>query len=195
MKLKTQENIRTLELLAYLSIKILSNHMTKQPNSEVSQYLEQFLSSNDLDLEMIKMFIISMYDIDIYTSFRTQKLTTEYKQLKTSYDIVINNLCNLYKQMGINDSPVQIFAIFVYMYRSGYLSFDNQFTYDSNMKDFANLGGLDVVRGFGVCRSIASMLTDIYRTLGYESYNLSVKASSESIKKTSKNIYCFIKGK
>jgi hypothetical protein len=63
------------------------------------------------------------------------------------------------------------------MYRNGYLSFNHNFNYDIDMKDMAKLNGADVVRGTGVCRSIASFLTDLYKAMGYNASNLVVSAN------------------
>ena len=46
------------------------------------------------------------------------------------------------------------------------------FAYEKNFVDSLCLLGANVVSGKGVCRHIASMLTDIYNCMGFESYNL-----------------------
>ena len=51
-----------------------------------------------------------------------------------------------------------------------------------DLKDLPNLYGVDIVRGKGVCRSISSMLVDIYKDLGYNATNLVVCATEDSIK-------------
>lgn len=63
------------------------------------------------------------------------------------------------------------------MYRNGYLSYNHNFNYDIDMKDLTKLNGVDVIRGTGVCRSISSFLTDLYKEMGCDSCNLLVNAN------------------
>ena len=44
------------------------------------------------------------------------------------------------------------------------------------------MNGLDIIRGHGVCRSISSMLKDIYNEMGMKSINLDVKADLQTLK-------------
>lgn len=106
--------------------------------------------------------------------------TSDYQTIKTLYNELINNEVELFKSLELND-PVSAFAGYVNMYRGGYLSSDKDFTYDKNSKDFRGLQGVDVVRGQGVCRHIATMLDDIYREMGFDSTTLVVNASREAI--------------
>ena len=106
--------------------------------------------------------------------------TSDYQTIKTLYNELINNEVELFKSLELND-PVSAFAGYVNMYRGGYLSSDKDFTYDKNSKDFKGLQGVDVVRGQGVCRHIATMLDDIYREMGFDSTTLVVNASREAI--------------
>lgn len=186
MKLKTQEKIRLLEMFAMIGVGGLTDYLIQCPDNSFSQSLIHFFIDNDIPLADISFFIKNLYMVDCCTSFRTQRLTEDYNTLKKSYNCIIKNICGLFNKLGISDSPIKIFAVYVYMYRSGYLSYNKSFEYSIDMKDFAGLSGVDVIRGSGVCRSISSMLTDIYSELGYESYNLSVNASDESIKKLQK---------
>lgn len=181
MKLKTQEKIRLAELIAMFGITGLINYLSQYLDASIAKELSQMLISKGISLEEINEIIQSIYILDYCTNFRTQRFTEEYKQIESNYKFIIKNTCQLYQRLGISDSPIKIFATYVYMYRSGYFSYNNNFEYSIDMKDFAGLTGVDVIRGTGVCRSISSMLTDIYRELGYKSYNLSVRASSESI--------------
>lgn len=186
MKLKTQEKIRRLELMTLIGIEGLSIILNQYSSMEQVQQLSEFLINNRISLEELSYIINNLYFIDYSTNFRTQRLTEEYKRLKELYDAIIKNTCEFYQKLGISDSPIKVFAVYVYMYRSGYFSYDNYFEYSTNLKDFAALEGVDVIRGSGVCRSISSMLKDIFKNLGYESYNLSVKASKNSIIKLQK---------
>lgn len=183
MKLKEQEKIRRLELMSIISIEGLSIFLNQYSNIEQIQQFSEFLVANEISLQELSYIANNLYFIDYITNFRTQRLTEEYKKLRNLYGEVIKNTCEFYQKLGISDSPIKIFAMYVYMYRSGYFSYNNYFEYSTNMKDFAGLQGVDVILGSGVCRSISSMLKDIFKNLGYESYNLTIKASKNSITK------------
>lgn len=185
MKLKTQEKIRSIELYTYLLLFISTNLITKDTNIEILKQLHELLEENNINLELLKEIASSIYSTSITLNFRTQTLTKEYKELNSLYNELLENTAEFYKELGLNN-PVEIFAIFVFMYRSGYFSYNKEFKYSTNMKDFAKLNGIDVIRGKGVCRSISSMLTDIYRKMGMNSSNLTVRANDESIKNLQK---------
>lgn len=180
MKLKTQELIRGIELGSYIGVSLASLILSENMNNEQVNEIISFLEEQQIDLVQIKTVLSEIYSLDYILSFRTETLSSEYKELKKLYKEIIQNTSKLYKEFGMVE-PISIFATYVYMYRQGYFSFDNQFLYSNDMKDFAKLGGLDVVRGRGVCRSIASMLTDIYNEMGMSSYNLTVKTSREAL--------------
>ena len=168
MKLRTFDHIRRAELLVPLVLELLAEANINPAN----------LSIENIDL--ISKLISDIAIIDIITSFRTQTLTKEYKELEKLYGEVITKTAELTKEIGLQ-SPVEIFALYVYLYRSGYLSYNHAFKYDTKMKDFAMLQGLDVVRGSGVCRSISALLTDLYRALGYDATNVNVYTNKDSI--------------
>lgn len=183
MKLKTQETIRSIELSSYLGLVFASIILGNNTNIEELKEITQFIEDNQIDLNEIRSILSSIYTLDYISSFRTQTITTEYKELKHLYNEIINNIGFFYNEMNITD-PISIFTAYIFMYRSGYLSYDKEFTYSNNMKDFAKLHGLDIICGKGVCRSISSMLTDIYNKLGMTSYNLMVNTSIETLNNT-----------
>ena len=180
MKLKTQELIRTIELNSYLGLVLVSIILNNNVDIEQLTTITKFLEHNQININDIRSILSSIYTLDYITSFRTQTITTEYKELKYLYDEVINNIGIFLKDLNIIE-PISIFTTYVYMYRSGYFSYNKEFTYSTDMKDFAKLNGLDVISGKGVCRSISSMLTDIYNKLGMPSYNLMVNSSKETL--------------
>lgn len=173
MKLKTQETIRTIELITVLSSTIISNLLSQNIDIEQSKQLIELLSE-------LSYFTQGIYSIDVLANYRTQTLTEEHRKMKMLYENIIKNTKEFYSGIGLKN-PVEIFAMYVYMYRKGYFSHDKRFVYSSDMKDFSRLLGVDVIRGKGVCRSISSMLTDIYREMGLNSYNLYVKTDTETI--------------
>lgn len=172
MKLKTQEKVRLAEvgtILALTSASILVQE---------GCLLENF-SEYEMLIRNTNSFMIGLYNCEIFLNYRTQRLTTEYKEIKTLYNEVIKNTKNMIQEFEVYD-PISIFAMFVFLSRKGYLSYNKRFAYDTNMKDFALLGGVDVVRGGGVCRSISSMLNDLYNASDIKSYCLGVSAKESS---------------
>ncbi len=186
MKLKTLEDIRKTHLIAYIGLSILSEISSTYIGKEQTNEIIKFLNENSSSVESIENFVSTMYSANIASMFYCEQITKEYDFLENTYSCVIDNLVEFFKELKIDNSPVKIFATYVYMYRSGYLSHNKHFEYSIDMLDLPRITGLDVLRGTGVCRSISSMLTDIYRNLGYESYNLTVRASRESIDKLQK---------
>lgn len=180
MKLKTQDTIRAIELCSYLGILIVTTILKKDSNIDQVREIVKFLEDNNINLNEIRSILLDIYTLDYISSFRRETYTTEYKKLKCLYDQIIKNTGDFYKELGTTD-PISIFATYVYMYRSGYFSHNKEFLYSTNMKDFAKMNGLDIIRGRGVCRSISGMLTDIYKEMGMSSYNLTVKAVTEDL--------------
>lgn len=172
MKLKTQEKIRLVELGAIMGLTGASI-LVKE-----GCLLEEF-SQHELLIKQVNSALINAYSYDCLLSYRTQRLTDEYKELKVLYQQVTKNTKDMMKSFGAED-PISIFAMFVFLLRKGYLSYNNKFTYDTDMKDFALLCGIDVVRGTGVCRSISSMLNDVYHDFGMNSHCLGVSAKDSS---------------
>ena len=96
----------------------------------------------------------------------------EYNNLENSYFDIIENITDIFKKLDINN-PIVIFGAFNYLCKKGYFSFKHRFVYYENVDDCYPLLGVNVMDGKAVCRHMASMLTDVYRFMGYESYNIS----------------------
>jgi hypothetical protein len=62
---------------------------------------------------------------------------------------------------GNKQHDVVYFGLFVYLYRNGYFSKDNQFLYGKPEYELDCLLGASVVEGKGVCRNIAIFLKDV----------------------------------
>lgn len=179
MRLKTQENIRKLELIALLGSAIVVTGKNTEIINELYDLIGNNIDINDID--KIYDTIKNIYYLDILYSFSTQKITSDYKELEKLYDKVITNTGDLISEFDFKD-PISVFAFYIHMYRSGYLSYNKDFKYSTNMKDFSCLNGLDVIRGRGVCRSVASMLSDIYRNINMESQCMIVKTDGDTIR-------------
>ena len=172
MKLKTQEKIRLAEVGAILALTSASILVQE------GCLLENF-SEYEMLIRNTNSCIIGFYNCEILLNYRTQRLTDEYREIKTLYKEVIKNTTNMFQEFEEYD-PISIFAMFVFLSRKGYLSYNKKFAYDTDMKDFALLGGVDVVRGSGVCRSISSMLNDLYNASNIKSHCLGVCAKDSS---------------
>lgn len=105
--------------------------------------------------------------------------TEEYKKMEYLYEESLNRTSELMRNFCL-DEPISIFTMYVYLYRNGYLSHNHEFKYDFHLKDLPQLYGADVLNGNGVCRSIASNLSDLYNNMGYESEVFAVHTSGEA---------------
>lgn len=105
--------------------------------------------------------------------------TDEYKRIESLYEESLDRTSSLMKEFCL-DEPISIFTMYVYLYRNGYLSHNHEFQYDFHLKDLPHLYGADVLNGNGVCRSLASHLSDIYNNMGYESETFAVHTSGEA---------------
>lgn len=187
MKIKNLRHIRQTELIAFLigaagQAYPAVEHMPEILNNGMNVLMENYGNITTITPENAKLWslIMTPFAIGTIVQFYAEKKTEEYQSLKGYYDKIINNFISLARSLDIQD-PIEIFSLYVYMYRGGYLSYNHQFIYDTDMKDLALFNGLDVIRGTGVCRSISSMLTDIYQKMGFNSSNLSVNTNSETI--------------
>lgn len=178
MKIKHLENVR----LVLLSLNIVSTILTKG-NNQLFNNLEVFLNESNISLEDFSCYSMLAYDFSVLTGFKIEQLTKDYERIDSFYGAVLSNTAELIECLGIQNDPVKVFALFVYLYRSGYMSVDKHFMYSTNMKDLPLLNGVDVVRGTGVCRSISSMFTDVCNSVGLTASNVCVRANSSGLDK------------
>lgn len=104
--------------------------------------------------------------------------TDEYKRIESLYEESLDRTSSLMKEFCL-DEPISIFTMYVYLYRNGYLSHNHEFQYDFHLKDLPRLYGADVLNGNGVCRSLATHLSDLYNHMEYESETFAVHTSGE----------------
>ena len=169
MKISTMENIRKAEIISAMTFSILANLAKREDIA---------LLSNNIDFITIGNMVTNYaYAADLLTNKASIKLASDYKQLNEMYREVVSNIVEFYNDLGL-DNPLSICGVYQYMYRKGYLSRNGHFAYSPDMKDIADLYGVDIIRGTGVCRSISSMLIDIYRKSGYESHGLAVRVEN-----------------
>ncbi len=152
-------------------------------NQGIIKEFNDFLTSNNLTQDQIGDYLRMGYNLSLLVGFNLEKFCTDYREIQTLYDHVVNNVAELMEYFDIQDNPIKVFAMFVYLYRSGYLSHNKEFYYSPDMKDMSSLCGTDVVRGTGVCRSIASMFTDVCQRLNYSAANISVNVKGNVLDK------------
>ena len=134
---------------------------------------------NIYDLEKIRLNLFVAPNVD-ETNFnwmlKSNKITKEeYTSLLNDYKLFLKRYKVLNDELSFKE-PISIYALFVYMYKNGFLSKDKEIEFKVFYKeylDMINLRGANIFNGKGVCRHIGSMLTDILRESGIESYHYS----------------------
>lgn len=178
MKIRHLENMRLVLLATYITAKVFVNN-----DDTVFNEVNNYLISNGISMEDITPYISLVCNLSILTGFNLEQLCRDYERIEAFYNAVVCNTAELIEAFGIEKDPVKVFALYVYLYRSGYLSVNHEFKYSTNMKDFPLLNGVDVVRGRGVCRSISSMFTDVANNIGLTASNVSVRVKPDMLKK------------
>lgn len=177
MKVRHIENVRLVMLASYIAAKVFVGN-----DDTIFREVNEFLLSNGISMEDITPYMSLAYNASVLTGFNLEQICKDYDRIDTFYNAVINNIAELIEAFGIEKDPVKVFALYVYLYRSGYLSVNKEFKYSTDMKDLPMLGGVDVVRGRGVCRSISSMFTDVCNSVGLTASNVCVKVKPNMLK-------------
>lgn len=101
-----------------------------------------------------------------------------YLSLKEKYDIYIDKVARYIENKNITD-PLDIGFYFCRLLYSGNLSLNNGFEYceikDDEDSCYQGILGARIISGYGVCRNIASILTDVYKKMGIDATYLVVK--------------------
>lgn len=179
MKIRHMESARLVLFATYIAAKVFVGN-----DDTLFREVNEFLISNGISMEDITPYMSLAYNASILTGFQLEQLCKDYDRIESFYNTVVYNTAELIEAFGIEKDPVKVFALYVYLYRSGYLSVNHEFKYSTNMKDLPLLNGVDVVRGRGVCRSISSMFTDICNSVYLTASNVSVRVKPEVMKKT-----------
>lgn len=103
-----------------------------------------------------------------------EKYTKDITEINNLYQIFLKNYNKLNKIFNFNN-PVEIYAMFDYLLKNGYLSQDKKYEYFLTKDiDTKYIYGSEVMTGKAVCRHNASMLCDIFNDYGISSKYLSV---------------------
>lgn len=126
------------------------------------------------DIEQLGNLLTISSNVSLLIQPTLEKNAKDYKKIKLLYDEVIKETVKLLNLFEVKNAT-EVFATYIYLYRKGYLSYEKNFQYSSNMKDFPCFHGVDIIKGKGVCRSISSMFTDISCQFGLSASNIVVK--------------------
>lgn len=179
MKIRHLENARLMILATYIAARVFVGN-----DDTLFRQVNEFLISNGISMEDITPYISLAYNASVLVGFDLEQLCSDYDRIESFYNGVICNTAELIESFGIEKDPVKVFALYVYLYRSGYLSVNKEFKYSTRMKDLPKLSGVDVVRGRGVCRSISSMFTDVCDSVGLTASNVTVRVKPDMLKKS-----------
>ena len=106
----------------------------------------------------------------------------EVKEIVKIYNDIVNELCDLFMTLGIQNNPVATYETFRYMYTNNYLSSSK---YKSIVPDYIqtieqkaiiplDICGCILPVGYGICRHTTDFLRYIYTYLGYDNSQLFV---------------------
>lgn len=104
----------------------------------------------------------------------------EYLEVKKKYDKYVKEIASEIKKQGLQD-PLEIGIYFTIKLHKGSYSKENKFNYKKVKRDndiyYNGTLGARIASGYGLCRNIAALLTDVYRELGIDADNIGVKIS------------------
>lgn len=111
-----------------------------------------------------------------------ENISPEIRLSVEIYEEVIQNLCEFYRNIGINESPIKIYETFRYMYLNSYLSSGK---YSDNIPGLfrkleflgyvpIDVSGIVLLANYGICRHTTGFLAHVYSGLSYESSQLFV---------------------
>lgn len=108
--------------------------------------------------------------------------TKEAVKIRDLYKEFLNNYIKLNDTFNF-ESPIQIYSMFDYLLKQGYLSKDKSFEFSRRkVLDIPGMLGISVITGKGVCRHISSTLNDILDGKGIKAYPLAVFDTLDKIK-------------
>ena len=114
----------------------------------------------------IKEYDNARQEIFFREAKKAQKEIEDYKKRGKGayyhYKMICEDEAELIKKLAGDFQDDRIYmAIYVYLYRNGYLSFNKNFEFGVDEEEISCNMGLSVITGKGVCRNIASHFKDI----------------------------------
>lgn len=142
-------------------------------------------SDNKKRLKQIELLRLLVNNLK-HTHLENSSIVSNYEEINAMYSEVINNITSFYKKMEIEDIT-SIFAVYIYMYRKGYLSQNHNFEYNAVASKFSKTFSMGTVIGKGVSCHIGNMLSDIYNKMDFNSDSLLVQYIIPDISKNTSN--------
>ena len=110
----------------------------------------------------------------LFSTLNPEIHTKEISKIIALYKQFIKNYNELNKTFELKD-PIEITTMFDCLLFNGYISDGHKFEFSNKeARDINSILGTEVVTGKGVCRHIATMLTDIFNDYGINAGNLCV---------------------
>ena len=102
-------------------------------------------------------------------------------EIRSIYKQLLENYHELNKVFGL-DNPTEIYTMFEYLLRGGYLSKNKEFESGFRPKEQDNKDlsfGVVIFNGSGVCRHMSELLVDVFRTFEIKSQWLTIKVNAQ----------------
>ncbi len=144
-----------------------------------AQFILLFLADKNISFSLL-FFIVyykfiksSIKSINFMRNYEINVIkSVEYENLYKSYMIMLKEVLELLKNLNA-DNEMKMFAMYIYLYRKGFLSLNHEFyfstfSHDSRYYPF----GANIACGEGCCRHISSMLNDLLHLSNIQSYNI-----------------------
>ena len=130
----------------------------------------------------------SRYEEFFQEAIKSQKEIEKYRKTSAyqNYISICKRTAKLIKKLASDFQDDRMYmAIFVYLYRNGYLSANKHFEFgDDNDEIGCNLG-LSVISGKGVCRNVASLFKDILKAIKDEKNGIMMVGTNVSEERNS----------
>lgn len=126
--------------------------------------------------------LLSLRDLNMqynsYLNHLSNIQDKDYLRIKEKYDIYVDKIAKHIESKNITD-PLDVGFYFCRLLHSGKLSLNNEFKYCKVKGDednyYQGILGARIISGYGVCRNMASILTDVYKKMGIDATYLIVK--------------------
>lgn len=153
---------------------MLINYITTATLASLKLITFNFSMKNN---EIIKSILLKNRE-NILNIIQNELINSEiYKECISEYDNYLTNLAKLYEEMKLTD-PMKSSIAFDILLHKGNFSHNHKYNYTiykyNNDYEIDEILGSRVATGNTVCRHESSMLTDLEKKLGNNSYNLSV---------------------
>ncbi|MCI6266799.1 MAG: hypothetical protein MR598_08160 [Erysipelotrichaceae bacterium] len=102
-----------------------------------------------------------------------------FQSIHQLYYIVLKELSQFMEDLNCNSS-IEVFAMYSYLVRNGFLSYNGIFRVRNVLDRLDSLFGVSVIEGEGVCRHISSFLTDLLKVRGCFCFNLGMVLGKKS---------------